>query len=238
MGYISRIKTWIAGEILYAADLNTEFNNCIDSQIPEPASVARGDLLFRGVSAWERLPAGTSGYTLQTKGSGANPEWVMRDVPIGSIVPYAGSSAPSGWLLCYGQAVSRTTYGDLFGVIGTTFGVGDGSTTFNVPDLRGRIPLGKDNMGGTSANRVTAAEADTIGGASGAETHTLVVSEMPAHGHDAYIKKGGAATFPALADGTDASSLNSGYVSIGNTGGDGAHNNVQPYITLNSIIKH
>ena len=75
-------------------------------------------------------------------------------VPTGSMMAYAGSSAPSGWLLCAGQAVSRTTYAALFSAISTAYGTGDGTTTFNLPDLRGRIPAGKDDMGGTAANRL------------------------------------------------------------------------------------
>lgn len=67
--------------------------------------------------------------------------------PSGVVLPFAGSTAPSGWLLCFGQAVSRTTYASLFAAIGTAFGVGDGSTTFNLPDMRGRVPGGKDDMG-------------------------------------------------------------------------------------------
>lgn len=73
----------------------------------------------------------------------------------GTVLPFAGSAAPDGWILCYGQAVSRTAYANLFAVIGTTFGTGDGSTTFNLPDLRGRIAAGKDNMGGSAAGRLT-----------------------------------------------------------------------------------
>lgn len=73
----------------------------------------------------------------------------------GTVLPFAGSTAPTGWLLCYGQAISRTTYANLFAVIGTTYGVGDGSTTFNLPDLRGRIAAGKDNMGGSAAGVLT-----------------------------------------------------------------------------------
>jgi microcystin-dependent protein len=68
--------------------------------------------------------------------------------PAGVLLPFAGSTAPTGWLLCAGQAISRATYAGLFAVIGTAYGAGDGTTTFNVPDLRGRIPAGKDNMGG------------------------------------------------------------------------------------------
>ena len=72
-------------------------------------------------------------------------------IPSGAVLPFAGTAAPAGWLLCYGQAVSRTTYAALFNALGTAYGAGDGSTTFNLPDLRGRVPGGKDDMGGVAA---------------------------------------------------------------------------------------
>ena len=77
--------------------------------------------------------------------------------PTGTVVPFAGPSAPTGWLFCFGQTVSRTTYAALFAALGTTYGAGDGSTTFVLPDLRGRLPSGKDDMGGTAASRLTTA---------------------------------------------------------------------------------
>lgn len=93
--------------------------------------------------------------------------------PSGVIVPFAGSNAPSGWLLCAGQAISRTQYAGLFLTISTTYGVGDGSTTFNLPDLRGRTIAGLDNMGGSAASRLTAGvsgiNATTLGAAGGDE---------------------------------------------------------------------
>lgn len=158
----------------------------------------------------------------------------VHGVPVGCVQSFAGSTAPTGWLLCYGQAVSRTTYADLFAVISTTFGVGDGSTTFNLPDLRGRTPIGLDNMGGSSADRVTDAQADSLGGASGAEDHTLTESEIPTHTHglNSVLQNTGAGTNRAGVSPT-------GYQDItGAAGGGGAHNNMQPYMALNFIIKH
>ena len=92
--------------------------------------------------------------------------------PAGTVNTFAGSTAPAGWMLCYGQAISRTTYSDLYGIISTSYGVGDGSTTFNLPDLRGRVPAGLDNMGGTAASRITSNVAGITGttlGASGGD---------------------------------------------------------------------
>jgi microcystin-dependent protein len=97
------------------------------------------------------------------------------------MIAYAAATSPSGWLNCDGSAVSRTTYADLFAVTSTTYGVGDGTTTFNLPDLRGRIPVGLDNIGGTDAGRLSVA--NTLGGTGGTETHTLTSAEMPVHTH-------------------------------------------------------
>ncbi|QDP54792.1 MAG: putative tail fiber protein [Prokaryotic dsDNA virus sp.] len=84
--------------------------------------------------------------------------------PIGCIMAYAGASAPAGWVFCDGAALSRTAYATLFGQLSTSFGAGDGSTTFNVPDIRGRIMVGKDDMGSGAASRVTTASDGLDGG--------------------------------------------------------------------------
>lgn len=106
---------------------------------------------------------------------------VVGQVPVGIISPFAGSSAPAGWLMCAGQAVSRSEYSGLFDIIGTTYGSGDGSTTFAVPDLRGRVVAGVDNMGGSDAGRLSVA--NTLGTATGAETVTLTSANLPTHTH-------------------------------------------------------
>lgn len=158
-------------------------------------------------------------------------------VPSGAVSPFAGTSEPTGWLFCYGQAVSRTTYAALFAAIGTTHGVGDGTTTFNLPDLRGRVIAGQDDMGGTSANRLTGlsggVDGDVLGGTGGLETHTLTIAQMPAHTHTTanILTTAGSGRLQT------GGSWSAQTLTSNSTGGDGAHNNVQPTIILNYIIK-
>lgn len=108
---------------------------------------------------------------------------LIQASPIGMITPYAGATAPANWQLCYGQAISRTTYASLFAIISTTYGAGDGTTTFNLPDLRGRTVAGLDNMGGTDAGVLSTA--NTLGTTTGTETVTLTSAQsgVPAHSH-------------------------------------------------------
>jgi len=146
---------------------------------------------------------------------------------VGVIKLFGGSNAPEGWLLCDGSAVSRTTYSDLFKAIGTAYGEGDGSTTFNLPDMRGKVGVGL-------------APADTyfntLGKTGGEKTHTLTIDELPSHTHNLTYNTSG------------AGANTGGTVALGNTsttsplatlptGGSKEHNNLQPYIVLNYIIK-
>lgn len=112
-------------------------------------------------------------------------EWINGGdrIPVGSIFDFAGATAPGGYLLCGGQDVSRTTYAALFAVIGTTYGAGNGTTTFTLPDLRGRVAAGKDDMNGSAANRITNAGSGvtgtTLGASGGSQNHTLTTAELP-----------------------------------------------------------
>jgi microcystin-dependent protein len=110
-------------------------------------------------------------------------------VPVGSIMPFAGGAPPSGWLFADGSLISRTVFSVLFAVIGTTYGAGDGATTFAVPDLRGRVAAGADSQGGVAAGRLTFGNSgvagDTLGASGGSElsqahNHTLT---DPGHNH-------------------------------------------------------
>lgn len=178
-----------------------------------------------------------SGATARTSlGLGdAAVENVTDIMPVGVILPYGGSSAPTGFLLCDGDAVSRTTYSALFAAIGTSFGVGNGSTTFNLPDMRGRVPLGLDNLGGVSANTVTNAAADSIGGTEGAEDHTLIVAELASHTHSYTIATNRNNT--GSSSGTTDYWVNDTSALTGSNGSNTAHNNMQPYLTTNYIIR-
>ena len=198
---------------------------------------------------------GSNGQVIATNGSGTLAWTTISEftLPSGLIFPYGGASAPSGYLLCYGQAISRTTYADLFTAIGTTYGTGDGSTTFNLPDLRGRVIAGQDDMGGTSADRLTnqtgGLDGDTLGATGGAETHTLTGAQSgtSAHGHTisgGILSGGGSALQTGLEsrDNLNNVQYNEGFDNFtvaNSTEADAsqAHNNVQPTIVLNYIIK-
>lgn len=160
--------------------------------------------------------------------------------PIGAIVPFSSDTIPNGWLLCDGSLVSRTTYSELFKVIGTAYGTGDGSTTFNVPDIQGRIVVGKQQTMTPSGNFTN------LGETGGEEDHTLTVSEMPSHTHDVAIAvnntvAGGARYYFNSAGTTSAPITDtaawSNSLTAKATGGGQSHNNLQPYLVTNYIIK-
>ncbi|HSS99924.1 MAG TPA: tail fiber protein [Terriglobales bacterium] len=120
------------------------------------------------------LPPGAAAFAqTSTPTPTATPDY-RTFMEVGAIEMHAGT-AGTGWLVCDGSAVSRTTYARLFSVIGISFGNGDGTTTFNLPDLRGRAPIGSGTGPGLTAR--------SVGQPLGNETHTLTVTEMPSHNH-------------------------------------------------------
>jgi microcystin-dependent protein len=159
-----------------------------------------------------------------------------KGLPPGVIMPYAGIEAPEGWVLCAGQEVSRTEFSALYETIGELYGGGDGETTFNLPDLRGRMPLGRDNMAGTSADRVVNEAADNLGADAGEENHVLTVNELASHNHS-YNPSAGNSGYSGAGIQTSGSNWPGGG-SVGSNGGNQPHNNMPPYLTLNYIIKY
>ena len=159
-------------------------------------------------------------------------------IPTGTLHAFAGSTAPAGYLLCDGSAVSRTTYASLFAVLSTTYGAGNGSTTFNVPDMRGRAPIGAGTGTGLTLR--------SLGVSLGAETHTLQTSQIPSHSHTLGPGQSFGVNFGANNSGAATFGLNAGIINTTTyqgpyeaqaNGGGGAHNNMQPSIVVNYIIK-
>ncbi|MFH0837254.1 MAG: tail fiber protein [Candidatus Aenigmatarchaeota archaeon] len=175
--------------------------------------------------------------------------------PAGTILNFAGSDAPSGFLICNGLAISRTQYAALFAIIRTTYGAGDGSTTFNIPNLAGRVPVGKSSE----------SEFASLGQTGGEKTHILTTAEMPSHAHTGSADSAGSHTHTGSTNaaamggggwgltgsgwGSDqithshtlsinAAGAHTHTVTISSAGSSNAHNNMQPYIVLNYIIKY
>jgi len=207
-------------------------------------------------------------YTLTFNGTA----WMLRDffgnpfiVPIGGIIDYTGSTAPnSSFVLPFGQAISRTTFATYFALVGTTFGAGDGSTTFNIPDLRGRLRAGVDNMGGSAAGRIGSVVTDsgtivgtTLGSVGGSATHVQTGAELvthshgvtdPGHSHTASSNKDGTSSSGGINGGNAGSitpldpqtiTVNSATtgISINNSGSSNAMAWLQPTMMLNCILR-
>jgi len=173
-------------------------------------------------------------------------DWVTLHSPeIGDIKHSVRSDDHVGWLKCDGRALNRGTYGDLYAVIGTSFGVGDGTVTFNLPDSKGRVLGGVGSGAGLTAR--------TTGAKVGTETHTLTISEMPSHSHDVtdpghshgYVNNATnlnvhtLTTQSSAADSTDVTATTGSSITnitINATGGGLAHNNMQPTLFIGNVF--
>lgn len=218
---LSKLSKGTSSQVLTMNDAATLPNwENAESGFADPMTT-RGDLIVRNASnVTDRMPVGTSGQVLST--DGVDFTWITAgslEMPTGVILPYGGTSAPSGYSLCDGTAISRATYSVLFAIIGTSYGVGDGSTTFNLPDMQGNIPVGKGGSGVTN-----------VGDTGGEQTHQLTIAEMPAHSHK---------SFDQFTNGTQGNyKRHQGtYTDGASTGGDGAHQNMQPYVGVTYIIR-
>ena len=217
---------------------------------------------------------GSADQYIKTDGSGTL-SWVSPSsfsLPAGLVFPYAGATAPTGYLLCYGQTLGNASsgateandnYQALFDVIKTAYGnsgseVFSNGDTVTLPDLRGRVVAGQDDMGGVSNNKLTGqsggVNGDTLGATGGAETHALSVTQLASHSHTLSggiktVKEGGSSFSTGLVKGSftvnQGDTANGTFVSsdttmddfsVASNGSGTAHNNVQPTIILNYII--
>lgn len=159
-----------------------------------------------------------------------NTPYIGESLKVGTILYYSGSDIPEGWKKCNGEAISREVYSELFEVIGTRYGSGDGVNTFNLPDFRERVAVGYAGDG-----------VFDLGSNGGEKTHTLTVDEIPPHKHqiktnnDDWNNTQSGGNYGTTKDGTTAWYNNNWYTE--NTGGGQAHNNMQPYLVVNFIIK-
>lgn len=186
-------------------------------------------------------------------------------VPLGTVLSYAGHTAPSSqWALCQGQAISRTAFASLFALISTTYGVGDGSTTFNIPDLRGRVVAALDPTGTILNSATMTPDGNTLGAKGGGQNATLSIAQLPNIGSNVSVSVSGSVSVntPIGTGGINANAPNStAYNGSGNspanntgtgsfsgtgtgtatssgTGGSApAHANLQPTMALNKLIR-
>lgn len=147
----------------------------------------------------------------------------LMQMPIGTIIQSALDNAPDGFLLCNGAAISRTTYAALFVAIGTRFGAGDGTTTFNLPDLRSRFPRGKPAAG-------------QVGDTGGADEVALSIDNLAPHQHTFNLRTTSGGFSNGMPQGTATGT--SGTYQTNNTGSGTPHENRPPYIDLNYFIAY
>jgi microcystin-dependent protein len=181
-------------------------------------------------SAFSGSLAGTASYAISASYAETGGAGIAN--PIGSITMFGGSSAPSGWLLCDGVAYNRTTYTSLYSVIGDSFGNGDGTTTFNVPNYNGRMPIGAGSGSGLTLRSLAVS--------GGAETYTLTTASLPPHYHDVVIPTGGTFGGNAIDGSRQLASSKTVTSSIagGVSGSAESFSIMNPFLGINFIIKY
>lgn len=208
-----------------------------DNQTNAGTLTSSGTLAVTGAFTLDGA-TGTSGQVMTSAGSGATPTWADKvdGVLAGFIQMYGAASAPTGWLLCNGAAVSRSTYATLFALIGTTYGAGDGSSTFNVPDMRDKFPVGS---GSTYALNATGGSANST---LPSHTHTATVTD-PGHNHT-YLEPqfedgGGGGESEIQNRSTQNTSTATTGITVANSteGSSSTNTNLPPYRGINFIIK-
>ena len=220
-------------ELNYVDGVTSSIQTQIDAKAPSVSPTFTGTVVLPSTTSVGTITSTELSYvdgvtsSIQTQLNALNTAITVA-LPAGVIAPYAGANnnIPAGYFLCDGQAISRTTYATLFGVISTTYGVGDNSTTFNVPNLKGKIPVGLDSA---------QVEFDALAETGGVKEVTLDVTQIPSHNHGGQVVFGiGAA--PGTT-GIDATTIGNSQPPTSLTGGGLPHNNLQPYIVVNYIIK-
>lgn len=219
-------------------------------------AAALGNSLDRNGAGGMRAPLDMGGYQARNMAAGTAPndgatvaQTQTNGIPIGMPGIWFTDTPPAGWLLCYGQAVSRTTYPDLFARWGVRFGSGDGTTTFNLPDLRGVTFVGRDDMGGLARGLLTAAT--SLGAVVGSQNVTLSQEQMPSHSHSVNdpghqhgytsFQSSPGSAIDAGNGVTETAPRTTAFATTGITvaaaGGGQAHPNVQPSFVVNIIVK-
>lgn len=228
------------GVKIYETDTDLEYTWTGTSWLLANSYVAKYTSVSARSSAWPSPPEGALSYLTDAPGTlwvYQNGSWVSVGLPPGSISAWIGTVAPLNWVLMYGQTIenAQTLYPVLWSMIDPSWKL-QGGPNMHVPDLRGRIPVGIDNMGGVASGRIP--QGGSMGGSGGESYHTLTLNEVPPHRHTSE-------------DGSPFATANAGAFYAGLTiatgghqqtftswsGNGGSHNNMQPYILLNWILK-
>lgn len=239
----------------YFATAGTTIRTEQHNPVFEDVASALSSVLIRDGRAPMTGPLNMNGFPINNAVAGSSPGSVAtlaQAMPLGAVIDFAGATAPAGWALCSGQAISRTLYASLFALIGTTYGVGDGSTTFNLPDLTGRVTAMKEAVATRLTPTYFGGTSTVLGAVGGLESHALITAQLAAHSHGVtdpghahsapaggFLVLGGTIVPPSA--GSFQATANTNFATTGitiNSAGSGdGHNNVQPTFIINKIIR-